>query len=87
MKYCKVKENGKVAYENKCHIYWHLLKNELYTEKEIKRLKLKEPMKWVNYKTGEHVKVKTEDLFQKVEISNRKVYWMFGARFESTIES
>ena len=44
--------------------------NELYTEKELSNL----------VKIGLFVHPK---YFEKVEISKKKIYWFFGARFES----
>ena len=48
-----------------------LIGNELYTEKEYNRM-IK------NYV----FRIPAGKLFERVEISKRRVYWFFGARFE-----
>lgn len=48
-----------------------LIGNELYTEKEYNRM-------IENYV----FRIPVEKLFSRVEISKRRVYWFFGARFE-----
>ena len=49
--------------------------NELYTEKELIKVK----RRYYNYyKTV----LNFDRIFERVEISKRRIYWFFGARFE-----
>jgi hypothetical protein len=72
MVYYRVKpEYDNVPYNDK-HDF--LIANELWTEKELTRNRVL---------FGRKI---TFDCFERVEISRRKIYWFFGARFHSTME-
>lgn len=67
MKYYQVTEEpkGGEIYLHSLN-YWHsLVKGELYTAKELKKLNINPCSKF----------------FTPVEVSRRKIYWFFGARF------
>lgn len=61
---------------------WIFVHNELYTEKEFKRLRLPEVLTYFDSKEMQHKTIKSKDLFQPVEVSKKKTRWFFGARFE-----
>ena len=74
MKYYKVKKQ----YDNyqKNSDFDIFVQNELYTEKEFEKVK--------NEYIGN--KDKLLKMFDIVEVSKRKIYWLFGARFEMEIQ-
>ena len=63
MKYFIVKKDGQIYNKGKFFI---LVKDELYTEKEVVRYGI------------------SLARLEPVDVSKRKVYWLFGARFEGT---
>lgn len=67
MKYYQVTEEPKSGqiYIPSLQQYHIIVKDELYTEKELNRLNLNPGSKF----------------FTPVEVSRRKIYWFFGARF------
>ena len=53
-----------------------LIANELYTEKEVDKIRKK-------YEHFYRRVYNFDRIFEVVEISKRKIYWCFGARFAS----
>ena len=79
MKYYKVlPEYGGAQVLKARRIDRELIANELYTLAELK--KLLNGATLIKYNIG-----KTTQVFEPINISQRKTYWCFGARFESTL--
>lgn len=64
-----------------------LVANELYTVKELRKLEKMYANKGNYTKTEKELegkaRVKFYLMFEPVEISKRRIYWFFGARFEA----
>ena len=70
MKYFKVNQQvRRIAKDKNGYPYFETdwIKNELYTEREMQKLK--------------ETHFIPEGIFEQVEISKRKTYWFFGCRF------
>ena len=67
MKFYKVKKEADQIRFNNPLTGWHLIANELFTEKEVSKINFSEEEK--------------RKYFNKIEHSKFKTYWFFGARF------
>jgi len=67
MKYYKVKPKcDQLRYATGKRGLGYLIANELYTEKQVQKV---------------FISIAFNDCFDIVEISSKKTFWMFGARF------
>jgi len=71
MKYYKVKPScDQLGYATGKRGLGHLIGKELYTQKEVSKI---------------FISIAFKDAFDIVEISSKRTYFFFGARFETTL--
>ena len=60
---------------------WHLVNNELYTEKQIKKLCLPKKINYFDWAEAKTKEIEINACFERIETSSRNTYYFFGARF------
>lgn len=61
---------------------WLFVNKELYTQKELNRIKLPEVVQYFDSAECKHKTIKAKDIFEVVEISKFNTHFFFGCRFE-----